>query len=236
MPFRASRRPPPHPLTHFPHHYIPAGTNRVPQAYKETVAAMTGAEEGVRSHALFGGAITFTLPASFANVSEIRQVPDNQEVFVDQSSDASLILELLELERGKEGLEAAKYFFCDLAEHNEAQAANIQFQADMSKTGVVPHLDAYPTYCLIGTQSISKFHTPSAAHQSVRIYLVNVRLQQTGTDLVLTLNLPPSAQAPAAAEFSQTLFIQGGPCPDPAVAALQEALTSLKVTNWGLFV
>lgn len=106
--------------------------------------------------------------------------------------------------------QAANFFWGDLAEHNEAQAANIQFQADISKTGVVPHLAAYPTYGLIGTQSISKFHTSDAAHQSVRIYLVNVRLQQTGTDLILTLNLPPSAQAPAAAEFSQALFIQVG--------------------------
>lgn len=39
------------------------------------------------------------------NRSEIRQVPDNQEVFVDQASDASLILELLELERGRPGPE-----------------------------------------------------------------------------------------------------------------------------------
>ncbi|EKU20694.1 hypothetical protein NGA_0649900, partial [Nannochloropsis gaditana CCMP526] len=32
-------------------------------------------------------------------------VPDNQEVFIDDASDASLILELLDLERDKEGLE-----------------------------------------------------------------------------------------------------------------------------------
>lgn len=37
--------------------------------------------------------------------SEIRQVPDNQEAFVDQASEASLILELLELERDKDGPE-----------------------------------------------------------------------------------------------------------------------------------
>lgn len=37
--------------------------------------------------------------------SEMRQVPDNQEVFVDGASDASLILELLELERGRPGPE-----------------------------------------------------------------------------------------------------------------------------------
>ena len=44
--------------------------------------------------------MSFRLPEAFTNVSELRQVPDNQEVFVDQTSDVSLILELLELERG----------------------------------------------------------------------------------------------------------------------------------------
>ena len=78
----------------------------------------------------------------------------------------------------------------------------------MSGAGVVPHLAVYPTYGLVGTQSVSKFHTPDAPSQNVRIYLVNVRLQQFGTDLLLTLNLPPSAQAPAAADFGQALFIK----------------------------
>jgi len=42
--------------------------------------------------------------------SDIRQVPDNQEVFIDDASDASLILELLDLERDKEGLEVGNHF------------------------------------------------------------------------------------------------------------------------------
>ena len=37
--------------------------------------------------------------------SELRQVPDNQEAFVDGGSEASLILELLELEHDKPGPE-----------------------------------------------------------------------------------------------------------------------------------
>ena len=107
--------------------------------------------------------------------------------------------------------QAATHFFRDLAEHNEAEAATIQFQADMSGAGVVPHLAVYPTYGLVGSQSVSKFHTPDAPSQPVRIYLVNVRLEQFGTDLLLTLNLPPSAQAPAAADFSQALFTKVSP-------------------------
>lgn len=45
---------------------------------------------------LFGGAMEILVPNGFLDVSEIRQVPDNQEVFVSNYSDASLIVELLE--------------------------------------------------------------------------------------------------------------------------------------------
>src|SRR5690606_14816549 len=45
---------------------------------------------------LFGGACSITLPNDFVDVSKIRQVPDNQEVFVQSTSDACFIIELVE--------------------------------------------------------------------------------------------------------------------------------------------
>ena len=45
---------------------------------------------------LFGGAITSQICSRFADVSNFRQVPDAQEVFVDTASEGSLTLELLE--------------------------------------------------------------------------------------------------------------------------------------------
>ncbi|KAI3738985.1 hypothetical protein L2E82_29310 [Cichorium intybus] len=36
---------------------------------------------------LFGGAISTTLPLRFEDVSNIREVPDHQEVFVDPARD-----------------------------------------------------------------------------------------------------------------------------------------------------
>ena len=64
---------------------------------------------------LFGGAVLASLPAQFQvraprrhggartltaaqDASALREVPDNQEVWVDAESDASLIVELVELE------------------------------------------------------------------------------------------------------------------------------------------
>ena len=45
---------------------------------------------------LFGGAIIVKVPKDFKDVSQFRQVPDNQEVFVSSTSDETLIIELLE--------------------------------------------------------------------------------------------------------------------------------------------
>lgn len=45
---------------------------------------------------LFGGAITASLPENFEDASKFRQIPDNQEVFVDKDSDVSVIVEILE--------------------------------------------------------------------------------------------------------------------------------------------
>lgn len=45
---------------------------------------------------LFGGALEGDLPANFADVSKLRQVPDNQEVFIDKDGFTSIIFDITE--------------------------------------------------------------------------------------------------------------------------------------------
>ena len=45
---------------------------------------------------LYGGALQFTLPSDFNDLSEVLPVEDNQEVFTDFKFDAKLIIEVLE--------------------------------------------------------------------------------------------------------------------------------------------
>ena len=47
---------------------------------------------------LFGGALTFVIPKDYEDASEIRQVPDNQEVFMHTKQDNSIIVELLQMD------------------------------------------------------------------------------------------------------------------------------------------
>lgn len=45
---------------------------------------------------LFGGALECDLPVHFADVSKLRQVPDNQEVFLDKDGFTSIIFDITE--------------------------------------------------------------------------------------------------------------------------------------------
>lgn len=64
----------------------------------------------MESRELFGGAITLSTPSTYFDVrykdnivnirdllhSTIRQIPDNQEVWLERNSDASIIIELVQ--------------------------------------------------------------------------------------------------------------------------------------------
>lgn len=69
---------------------------------------------------LFGGAISSTFPVRFQDVSNIRQVPDHQEVFVDPARDESLIFELLDLKGEVEDGGSALWFLRDIANEQDA--------------------------------------------------------------------------------------------------------------------
>jgi len=51
---------------------------------------------GYRSAPLFGGALVCDLPDKFADVSTLRQVPDNQEVYIDKDGFTSIIFDITE--------------------------------------------------------------------------------------------------------------------------------------------
>eukprot|EP00547_Thalassionema_nitzschioides_P005034 CAMPEP_0194207844 /NCGR_PEP_ID=MMETSP0156-20130528/6477_1 /TAXON_ID=33649 /ORGANISM="Thalassionema nitzschioides, Strain L26-B" /LENGTH=235 /DNA_ID=CAMNT_0038934705 /DNA_START=79 /DNA_END=783 /DNA_ORIENTATION=- len=89
-------------------------------------------EEAVvlRRSELFGGAITMFIPTTWRDVSDVRQVPDHQEVYQDctftcgtkkneiEGTGGCIVIEILERQEEVDDTEAAKYFFTDLAEAN----------------------------------------------------------------------------------------------------------------------
>jgi Ran-interacting Mog1 protein len=69
---------------------------------------------------LFGSAIACRLPEHWQDVSNVRQVPDHQECWRDVSvpNGAMFVMEILDRQESFMNLDAAKYFFDDLAEAN----------------------------------------------------------------------------------------------------------------------
>ncbi|KAK7889330.1 hypothetical protein WMY93_024890 [Mugilogobius chulae] len=75
---------------------------------------------GDQPHPLFGGALSAVIPPSFTDISTLRDIPDNQEVFAHSQTDQSLIVELLEYQSQVADQDAARYHFEDIAGSNKA--------------------------------------------------------------------------------------------------------------------
>lgn len=145
---------------------------------------------------LFGGAIEIDLQKSFVDVSNVRQVPDHQEVFIDQDSECSFIVELLEFETSLESdTSAIKHYFNDLAEANEATENLILSDGLLSGEAFISSLDGpHCKLALIGKQRAGKYRTrPDMEVDEIYIVLLLVRLANVGTDLLISMNIPNSA-------------------------------------------
>nr|XP_006627500.1 PREDICTED: ran guanine nucleotide release factor [Lepisosteus oculatus] len=147
---------------------------------------------GSDSHPLFGGALSAVLPHSICDISELREIPDNQEVFAHQHSDQSLIVELLEYQSHVLDGEAARYHFEDVARSNEAGGPGVSEVRSLEPLAkaLLSLPDCSSAWLLAGTQLVSKFN--EEAKNTVNIYLGLFRLPQHSTDIMVTFNDPVS--------------------------------------------
>nr|TKS06700.1 putative ran guanine nucleotide release factor [Populus alba] len=184
---------------------------------------------------LFGGAISSTFPVRFQDVSNIRQVPDHQEVFADPSRDESLVFELLDLKPDINDNESAVWFLQDLANEQDAQGFTL---VDQSGVVEVPIGDSSALVTTaIGQMGISKGRQGREAQNVVRVYLANLRLKNAGTDVLVVAHEPilisplsesASAVGPGLLPAAQSGFL-------PMSEVFKVAVSSFKVNDWSLF-
>ncbi|XP_077573666.1 ran guanine nucleotide release factor isoform X2 [Stigmatopora nigra] len=143
-------------------------------------------------HPLFGGAFSAVLPHSAADVSQLREIPDNQEAFVHPNTDQSLIVELVEYQGHVSDPDAAPFHFEDIAGNNAASQPGAH-----EIIGVIPLSKAslslsacHSAWVLTGIQCVSKYN--ETARNRVRLHLGVFRLPQFGTDVLVTFNDPQS--------------------------------------------
>ena len=169
----------------------------------------------------------------------MRQVPDHQECWHDVDDGGRLLVfEILQRQDQVADEVAALYFFQDLAESNECDAANRSFTpapqvVRAAGAGVIPGLPAEATLCLgSGYQRVAMGRDFDAGgnprrQQEVRIIHVDlcvIRLPRQSTDLLITLSTPVGEPNPQQGE-------QAAAVSEP----FRQILSTFQIRDWSLF-
>ncbi|KZT11475.1 Mog1p/PsbP-like protein [Laetiporus sulphureus 93-53] len=171
---------------------------------------------------LFGGAITATFPTRLIDASDLRQIPDTQEVFLYPESNISIIVEILQSVAAQGSVDIARFHFDSLAHDNDAEAHEVVDIYQMSDEG--SDQTTPPPTVLTGTQLVRKFNKPEA--DEVRVLLAVYRLQPHNVDLVLSMNVPTKSADGGAVEGDEWRIAQ-----DTFAAVAR----SLKIVDYSLF-
>lgn len=188
------------------------------------------------SRSLFGGAITCTVPPEFTDVSLLRSVPDNQEVFAHAATDSSLIVELLEL---TDSPHPATFHFHQLAKDSCATNCQLSYTTSFSPSSYPALISDDPNFTIsfaYGTQTVSKFRDDDSLANVVNVALACVALPRANTHLLLIFNDPVQLH-PQGNSAQQGVVVANPDETSPAARTivLTDALRSLKILDWSLF-
>ncbi|KAI2471156.1 Mog1p/PsbP-like protein [Annulohypoxylon bovei var. microspora] len=195
-----------------------------------------------KSTPLYGGALICDLPSSFADVSAIRQVPDNQEVYIDKDGFTSIIFDIAERFGGPgTGPEIDGRA---LTTHLEDLVGDDLDRVKVWNTTptLFSRLDEdIPAYTLIATVAPrSDSATTTSEERSgtktdfTAIILTLVRLEREKTDLLITINVPHIKGEYDEEDVDLQLGKQGKLIGD-AVDYAAKIWETFKVKDWGLF-
>jgi hypothetical protein len=185
----------------------------------------------------YGGAISCILPNRFMDMSELRQVPDYQEVHHDISTDQCFICEILSFDSEKDSQENALSHFKILSEDNDDQTGGTIYSHQSLDTKYLNDLgEGASAYIVYGNQKISKFK--EQAKNSVDIYLVSLRIPSKETDILITYSVPVnintwSSSFPVLDKLPNYQFAAENA--NFAQKVLEKAITSFEIKDWSLF-
>ena len=124
---------------------------------------------------LFGGALEISLPNGAIDASTVRQIPDNQEVFIFRDSDDSWVIEILEEQPNELSAQIRKHFEA-LGDDNEAQEVLVNLVESPFHNKIM----------LTGIQKIKKFN--SSQVDTVNIALGLYRISEYQAEILVTWN------------------------------------------------
>ncbi|CAI5760674.1 unnamed protein product [Candida verbasci] len=166
---------------------------------------------------LYGGTISITqLPSTFIDVSKIRQVPDNQEVFINQNPtenanlDKSLIFDILE-KLDNDYSEAIVEHLSDIYPNSESSKLIEKLESDDGSERFISFLKFKPEYTKI---------EPNQPLEIVSLIGL-VRLDKVDTDILVQYNVPHDRDVETYNEEDYRLF--------------KEIIESFNIVDWNLF-
>ncbi|CAH8517013.1 unnamed protein product [Schistosoma margrebowiei] len=140
----------------------------------------------MQSHPLFDGAFQCLLPTNVVDASDLRQIPDNQEVFVHPSTSQSITIDILEYVDASNHEDAARMHFNEIGAANEATDSNISSLRTVSLHNPDPYCSS--VVLLSGQQKVSKFNQSN--EDVVFIYMALYRYTQFQADVLVVVNNP----------------------------------------------
>ncbi|KAL8909314.1 MAG: hypothetical protein Q9207_000324 [Kuettlingeria erythrocarpa] len=185
---------------------------------------------------LFGGAITVALPDRYADVSNIREVPDHQEIYLDASGFNSIIVEIAErVSEPSTDEEALKFHFHDIVDEHDT--SSIYHTGAANLANLQPDT---PCYTLLASTTPPPATNGNAGRPLTptftAVILTLIRLVPQSTDIVVTINIPhiPREQEPSDGEVN---IAEGkyGSLVEEGLRIRDEVWRTLDLKDWGLF-
>ncbi|KAL9941642.1 multicopy suppressor of ts gsp1 [Verticillium nonalfalfae] len=185
---------------------------------------------------LYGGALVSDLPEKFADVSKLRQVPDNQEVYIDQDGFTSIIFDITE-RVGPSGTGPeidGRALTTHLEELVGSEVDTVKVwnttETQFSRIG-----EDIPAYTLIATQTPrAESGDRSSSPDFTAIILTLLRLEKESTDILITINVPHIRGEYNEEDVDLELGKQGKLIGD-AVDYAARVWETFKVKDWTLF-
>jgi len=189
-----------------------------------------------RSTPLFGGALVCDLPDRFADVSKLREVPDNQEVWIDKDGFTSIIFDITErVGPAGSGLESDGRALTVHLEDLVGSDIDTVKVWNTTETQFTNLDDDLPAYTLIATQTPkSSSNESSSAPDFTALILTLLRLEKVSTDVLITINVPHIKGEYDEDEVDLALGKQGELIGD-AVEYAAKIWESFKIRDWNLF-
>lgn len=189
--------------------------------------------------------MTALFPKDFIDASQFREIPDTQEVYVSQTVDDSLVVDLMEAVE-KVGDGAVDEHLQEIAEMNNAGANEYArlYTEKVAIRDIVPQ--ELTGYITIAIEPARKWGRSAQLDQSEKLadlalespllvtVLAVLRLEKVTTDVVVTYNTPITLRR----EYEEVQTGDPTRMPDRVKKGLdtvRQLVQSLKVNDWTLF-